>query len=80
MGQATRTTKLFLDLGRRDQGGTNTDKRAALDATALVLTQARADLASTFFWRMQKNLPSASPTTPRSTWRCASAPRLHMNC
>jgi putative transposase len=42
MGQATRTTKLLLDLGRRDQGGANTDKRAALDATALVLTQARA--------------------------------------
>ncbi len=41
MGQATRTTKLFLDLGRRDQGGANTDKRAALDATALVLNQAR---------------------------------------
>jgi hypothetical protein len=42
MGQATRTTKLFLDLGKRDQGGANTDKRAALDATALVLNQARA--------------------------------------
>ena len=42
MGQATRTTKLLLDLGRRDQGGANTHKRAALDATALVLTQARA--------------------------------------
>ena len=42
MGQATRTTKLLLDLGRRDQGGANTDKRAALDATALVLNQARA--------------------------------------
>src|SRR5258708_22899514 len=42
MGQATRTTKLLLDLGKRDQGGANTDKRAALDATALELTQARA--------------------------------------
>jgi hypothetical protein len=42
MGQATRTTKLLLDLGRRDQGGANTDKRAALAATALVLNQARA--------------------------------------
>jgi len=42
MGQATRTTKLFLDLGKRDQGGANIDKRAALDATALVLNQARA--------------------------------------
>ena len=42
MGQVTRTTKILLDLGRRDQGGANTDKRAALDATALELTQARA--------------------------------------
>src|SRR6266699_1297375 len=41
MGQATRTTKL-LDLGRRDQGGANLQKRAALDATAVVLTAARA--------------------------------------
>jgi hypothetical protein len=42
MGQATRTTKLLLVLGRRDQGGANTAKRAALDATTLLLTQARA--------------------------------------
>src|SRR5260221_13971326 len=42
MGQATRTTKLLLSLSRRDQGGANTDKRAALDATALVLNQARS--------------------------------------
>jgi putative transposase len=42
VGQATRTTKLLLSFSRRDRGGANTDKRAALDATALVLTQARA--------------------------------------
>jgi len=42
MGQATRTTKLLLALGRRDQGGANRQKRAALDATAEVLTAARA--------------------------------------
>jgi hypothetical protein len=42
MGQATRTTKLSLDLGRRDQGGANTDKRAAFAATARALKQARA--------------------------------------
>src|SRR5215469_2650415 len=42
MGQATRTTKLFLSLSRRDQGGANRQKRAALDATAAVLTAARA--------------------------------------
>ncbi len=42
MGQATRTTKLLLDLGARRQGGANTEKRAALDATEEVLNQARA--------------------------------------
>jgi len=42
MGQATRTTKLLLDLGNRRQGGANTEKRAALDATREVLNQARA--------------------------------------
>src|SRR5260221_13086509 len=42
MGQASRTTKLLLDLGNRTQGGANTEKRAALDATREVLNQARA--------------------------------------
>jgi hypothetical protein len=42
MGQASRTTKLLLDLGKRDRGGANSQKRAALHATAEVLTQARA--------------------------------------
>jgi len=41
MGQATRTTKLLLDLGKRDQGGANTDKQAALTATVEVLNRAR---------------------------------------
>ena len=59
MGQATRTTKLSLSFSRRDQGGANSQKRAALDATAAVLTAARADLTSTSFWRMQTSSPSA---------------------
>ncbi len=42
MGQASRTTKLLLDLGKRDQGGANSEKRAALSATADLLNQARA--------------------------------------
>ncbi len=42
MGQASRTTKVLLALGKRTQGGANTEKRAALDATSAVLTQARA--------------------------------------
>jgi putative transposase len=42
MGQATRTTKLLLDLGERTQGGANSEKRAALASTRDVLTAARA--------------------------------------
>ena len=41
MGHATRTTKLSLSLDKRDQGGANSEKRALLDATVQVLTQAR---------------------------------------
>jgi hypothetical protein len=48
MGQATRTTKLPLDLSERRQGGTNTGKRTFLDETVAVLNAARADLTSTF--------------------------------
>src|SRR5260221_3793238 len=40
MGQATRTTKLLLDLSARRQGRANTEKGAALAATAEVLNQA----------------------------------------
>jgi RNA polymerase sigma factor (sigma-70 family) len=42
MGQATRTTKLLLDLDKREEGGTNSGKRAYLEATGAILTQARA--------------------------------------
>jgi hypothetical protein len=42
MGQATRTTKLLLDLGKRGQGGANTGKRVSLEETARLLDAARA--------------------------------------
>jgi hypothetical protein len=42
MGQATRTTKLLLDLGQRRQGGANTGKRRFLTETVAQLTAARA--------------------------------------
>jgi len=42
MGQAKRTTKLLLELGKRTQGGANTGKRAYLDETASLLNQGRA--------------------------------------
>src|SRR5258708_29562737 len=60
MGQATRTTKLLLSLSRRDQGGANTDKRAALDATALVLNKARAFYLD-FFLAHTDKLPERVP-------------------
>ena len=42
MGQATRTTKLQLDLGKRLSGGANSEKRTHLDMTAKVLNEGRA--------------------------------------
>ncbi len=42
MGQASRTTKLSLDLSKRSQGGANTGKRAYLEETARLLNEARA--------------------------------------
>jgi hypothetical protein len=41
MGQTARTTKLLLDLSPRDQGGTNTGKRAYLEETVTLLNSAR---------------------------------------
>ena len=54
MGQATRTTKLFLDIGKREEGGANTTKRAYLDATGAILTQARAFYLDFFLAHTQK--------------------------
>jgi transposase len=54
MGQATRTTKLFLDLGKREEGGANTSKRAYLDATGEILTQARAFYLDFFLAHAEK--------------------------
>src|SRR5215469_3164491 len=73
MGQAKRTTKLLLDLGKRTQGGANTGKRAYLDETAQVLDAGRADLTSSFSWHMRKNSGKQWSTTPTPTWRCGNA-------
>jgi IS605 OrfB family transposase len=54
MGQATRTTKLLLDQGKRELGGANTDKRAALDATLQVLNEARVFYIDFFLAHAQK--------------------------
>jgi IS605 OrfB family transposase len=54
MGQATRTTKLALDLRHRAQGGANTDKRAFLEATVQVLNAARAFYVEFFLAHAEK--------------------------
>jgi putative transposase len=54
MGQASRTTTLLLDLGKRTQGGANTEKRAALLATVEVLNQARAFYLDFFLAHAEK--------------------------
>jgi len=54
MGQATRTTKLFLNLGKRDQGGANTGKQAALTATVEKLNEARTFYISFFLAHADK--------------------------
>jgi putative transposase len=54
MGQATRTTKLALDLRERARGGANTGKRASLDQTVSVLNAARAFYIDFFLAHAEK--------------------------
>jgi IS605 OrfB family transposase len=54
MGQAKRTTKLLLDLGKRTPGGANTGKRAYLDETAQVLNQGRGFYIAFFLAHAEK--------------------------
>src|SRR5215469_6600705 len=54
MGQASRTTKVRLALSKRQEGGANGEKRAALDATAAVLTAARAFYLDFFLAHVDK--------------------------
>src|SRR5258707_12409978 len=58
MGQASRTTKLLLDLSDRSQGGANREKRAALEQTVKLL-----DAARTFYVAFL--LPPPQNPTPR---------------
>jgi hypothetical protein len=54
MGQATRTTKLSIDLDPRNVGGANTDKRASLQATEELLNRARAFYVDFFLAHAEK--------------------------
>lgn len=73
MGQATRTTKLLLNQGKRELGGANTDKRAALDATVQVLNAARAFYIDFFLAHAHKLAERISYYSTK-LWRCASEP------
>src|SRR5260370_14952790 len=65
MGQATRTTKLPLDLSQRTQGGANTDKRAFLEATVQVLNAARAFYVDFFLAHAEKLSERVSYYSPQ---------------
>jgi putative transposase len=60
MGQATRTTKLFLDLGNREEGGANSGKRAYLEETAKLLNAARAFYVTFFLAHPDKLVEQVS--------------------
>ncbi len=54
MGQASRTTKLLLDLSDRSQGGANREKRAALEQTVKLLDAARTFYVAFFLAHAEK--------------------------
>ena len=54
MGQASRTIKLLLDLGKRDQGGASREKRTALEETVRLLDAARAFYVAFFLAHAEK--------------------------
>ena len=79
MGQATRTTKLLVDLGKRAAGGANSEKRAALAATIALLTAARAFYIDFFLAHPQKQaerVPSYSEEHKQMRERAISAQEL----
>ncbi len=79
MGQATRTTKLPLDLSKRTQGGANTGKRAYLEATVEVLDAARAFYVAFFLTHQEKlseRVPYFSEKHQEERERLISADKL----
>ena len=66
MGQAERTTKLELDLGEREQGGANTEKRRYLEATRSILDEVRAFYLA-FFLAHPAKLTEQVQVTSRKT-------------
>src|SRR5215468_484716 len=79
MGQATRTTRLLLDLAPRDQGGVNPGKRSALDETVRLLTTARAFSLAFFLAhpaKLVEQVPVVSSRTGEREERLISADNL----
>ena len=68
MGQATRTTKPHLDLGKRTAGDANSDKRAALDATNELFDLARAFYLNFFLAHAEKLAERAPSAHELLTW------------
>jgi hypothetical protein len=77
MGQATRTTKLFLDLGERTQGGANTGKRTHLEATAALLDEARAFYLDFFLAHAKKFAERVASFSERQQQMCERAISAH---
>jgi putative transposase len=65
MGQATRTTKLLLDLSKPEQGGANSGKRVYLEATVQVLNAARAFYIAFFLAHPDKLSARVSYFSPK---------------
>jgi IS605 OrfB family transposase len=79
MGQATRTTKLPLDLSKRTQGGANTGKRVYLEATVQVIDAARAFYVAFFLAHQEKlseRVPYFSEKHQEERERAISADKL----
>ena len=66
MGQASRTTKLLLDLSPREGGGANSEKRGYLQATVAILNRARAFYLD-FFLAHPAKLTERVPVTSKTT-------------
>ena len=64
MGQTVRTTKLLLDLSAREQGGTNTRKRAYLEKTVALLNTARRFYLEFFLAHPGKLVEQVEVTSP----------------
>src|SRR5215470_12555218 len=79
MGQTARTTILLLDLSPRAQGGTNTGKRHALEATVALLNRARRFYLDFFLAhpdKLREQVAVLSSHTGAVTERLLSADKL----